>query len=60
MKKYFKILERHFGNHSRVADELGITPIHYRRVRNGHHNGSETLKRLVKMLAEKVQSERVI
>jgi hypothetical protein len=34
MKKEIAFLEQHFGNHSKVAQTLGITPRHYRRLRN--------------------------
>jgi hypothetical protein len=34
MEKEIKFLEKYYGNHTRVAGILGITPRHWRRLRN--------------------------
>ena len=54
MEKYYEILLEHYGNHQRVARELGITDVHYRRIRNGHHKGSKHLRKLIILKAGSV------
>jgi hypothetical protein len=54
MKKYHKILLEYYGNHSAVAKVLGITAVHYRRIRNGHHKGSDALNKLIILKAGSV------
>ena len=56
MEQYFEILEKFYGSQNKVAKQLGITPVHYGRVRNGRHNGSQSLKKLIMIMADKIKS----
>ena len=54
LNKYIKILENHFGSHRNVAKELGIHEVHYRRIRNGQHPGSNHILKHIRLMAEMV------
>ena len=56
MEQYFEILEKFYGSQNKVAKQLGITPVHYGRVRNGRHKGSQSLKKLIMIMADKIES----
>lgn len=60
MKKEFKILKKHYGNHSAVSKILGITPEHYRRIRNGHHPGSIMLINLIKAKVKEIKTKNLL
>lgn len=55
MEHYFEILKGHYGNHSRVARALGITPRHYRVIRNGAGGGTP-IRLLIKHMAKEVEA----
>ena len=54
MEKNYKILRNHYGNHTNVADELGISRDHYRRIRNNRGPMSFHLRKFIVFSAEKV------
>ena len=56
MEQYFEILEGFYGNQNKIAKQLGITPVHYGRVRNGRHKDSPSLRRLIVIMADKIES----
>ena len=51
-----KVLKNHYGNYSIVANELGITPRQFRRIRNSNGNTSETTKKIIKILVKQIQA----
>jgi len=59
LENRFEILRRHFGSHRKVAYELGITPDHYRKVRNKRTVMSICLRRFIFTLAEKVDVKKI-
>jgi DNA-binding Xre family transcriptional regulator len=46
LKKYIEILHKHHGSYKKVAVDLGISPNHLRRLKNGYHPGSKMIKDL--------------
>ena len=59
LENRIEILRRHFGSHRKVAYELGITPDHYRKVRNKRTVMSICLRRFIFTLAEKVDVKKI-
>ena len=51
-EKKIIILEKIFGNHTKVAEELGITPRQYRNIRTGKSKLKKTISRLMDFLIE--------
>ena len=47
MKEKYYILEKHYGNHSKVAKALGMSARNYRNIRNEHHPPSQVIKNLI-------------
>jgi len=58
MKKDFKLLRKHYGSHVAVAKEIGITPEHYRRLRN-HNIGSQMLRKFIAMKANEIRIKEI-
>ena len=56
MEQHFEILEKFYGSQNKVAKQLGITPVHYGRVRNGRHKGSQSLRKLIAIMADKIET----
>ena len=47
-----KELKRRYGTHGQVANELGVTPRHYLRIRRGKHV-TPTVLMLIERILEK-------
>lgn len=57
MNTSFEILKEHYGNHTRVAEALGITARQYRAIRN-QGRGSEPVLRLIRELVRNLDRTR--
>jgi len=53
----YDLLEKHFGNHTKVAQRLRITPRHYRRIRNGQLKPSKTLNALIQFIVKDIKAK---
>ena len=58
MKRDIEYLRKHYGNHSKVARELGVTPEHYRRLRN-QSGGSQILKNLIVLKVKELKVSKL-
>ena len=56
MKNNYEILKTFYGNHKIVADALGITSDHYRKVRNKRTVMSTCLRKFIFFLATTIDS----
>lgn len=56
METSFEFLKQHYGNHTRVAQELGITARQYRAIRNQGRK-SEPILRLIRELVRNLDRE---
>jgi len=56
MENEFKTLHEFYGNHTIVAQKLGITPRHYREIRSSRIEPGVPLKKLIKELARQATS----
>lgn len=54
MKNNYEILKKFYGDHTKAADALGITPDHYRKVRNNRTVMSTCLRKFIFFLAETI------
>lgn len=54
MRINYKILKNHYGSHKAVAEKLGISHDHYRKVRNKRTTMSLQLRKLITLSAEKI------
>ena len=59
LENRFEILRRHFGSHRKAAYELGITPDHYRKVRNRRTVMSTCLRKFIFTLAEGIDIKKI-
>ena len=59
MKNNYEILKTFYGNHTIVANALGITSDHYRKVRNKRTVMSICLRRFIFTLAEKIDAKKI-
>lgn len=57
----FTVLRKHFGTHSAAAIHLGITPEHYRAIRNGRQHIKKSTADLIilKAMTAKGEAEAV-
>ncbi len=53
----YELLEKHFGNHTKVAQRLRITPRHYRRIRNGQLKPSKPLASLIQFIVKDIKAQ---
>lgn len=56
MKENYEILRNFYGNHTIVADTLGISRDHYRRVRNDRGPMSFCLRKFIFFLAKTINT----
>ena len=54
LENSYETLRIFYGSHTEAAEALGITPDHYRKIRNKRTVMSTTLRKLTILLAEKV------
>lgn len=54
MEKNYKILRNYYGTHWNVAEELGISPDHYRKIRNNRTTMSTCLRKLIVLSANQI------
>ena len=54
MKKNYEILRFYHGNHVLVAEALGITPDHYRKIRNRRTPMSTCLRKFIFFMSERI------
>ena len=59
MKKNYEILKTFYGNHTIVANALGITPDHYRKIRNKRTVMSTCLRKFIFTLAEGIDIKKI-
>jgi len=59
MKKDFELLRKFYGSHVAVAREIGISPEHYRRLRN-QDIGGVMLRRFVVMKANEIRQLKLM
>jgi hypothetical protein len=59
MKKDIEFLKKWYGNHSAAAKGIGISPEHYRRLRN-QDIGSHVLRKLISMKVSELKMIREI
>lgn len=50
----YEILKNHYGSHKKVAEILGISYDHYRKVRNERTTMSLQLRKLITLSAERI------
>jgi len=53
--EWFDLLERHFKTQTNAARNLGISLVHYQRLRNHKHYGSKPLRKLIKLMVANLQ-----
>jgi len=53
----YELLEKRFGNHTKVAQRLRITPRHYRRIRNGQLKPSKPLASLIQLIVRDIEAQ---
>ena len=56
MRINYKILKNYYGSHKAVAEELGISPDHYRKIRNNRTVMSISLRKLIILSANQITS----
>lgn len=56
MQKEIEILKEKYGTYSQTAKVLGITPRHFRRIRNDHLKPSKPLKKLMLLNIQELES----
>ena len=54
MRINYKVLKNYYGSHTKAAEELGITPDHYRKVRNNRTVMSISLRKLIILSANQI------
>jgi len=54
MQTEYEKLKSHYGNHTLVANILGITPRQYRRIRN-QRQPSKTIKNLMQLKIQELE-----
>jgi len=54
MQTEYEKLKSHYGNHTLVANILGITPRQYRRIRN-QEQPSKTIKNLIQLKIQQLE-----
>ena len=52
LDKKIQILKNSFGNHTRAAKSLGVTPRYYRSLRNGKIKPGKSLLNLINIMIE--------
>lgn len=52
VQKYCNKLKDKYGNHTTVAQKLGLSQRHYRRIRNGHTKPAKQTIALIKAIVE--------
>jgi hypothetical protein len=53
-----EILRKHYGNHSRAAEALRLSPRHYRLIRRPGYEVSPSTALLIELMAEKIKREK--
>lgn len=54
IKISYRILKNYYGSHRKVADELGISIDHYRKIRNNRTVMSTPLRKLIILSANQI------
>ena len=54
MERNYKILKNHYRSHKAVAEKLGISHGHYRKIRNNRTVMSTCLRKLIVLSADKL------
>lgn len=60
MRISYKILKNYYGSHKKVADELGISIDHYRKIRNERTPMSTCLRKFIAFSAERITNGLMI